>query len=156
MEKKTIYLLGVLMVLLGIASTLHFTFAFQELFQAHLNRYAKLFDRGLLGHCLYLDVMMFLYITSVLFKNFYYVVGGILILCFVEFGRELGLLASFISLVTEVSFHLMVWGGGSKFSTISLFLFFVGVSIPFVFIHFLTRRSTIECFKNRKIIQQIK
>ena len=149
MEKKTVYLLGVLMVLLGIVSTLHFTFVFQELFQTHLSRYANLFNRGLLARCLYLDVMMFLYITSILFKNFYYVVGGVLILCFVEFGRDLGLLASFISLVTEVSFRLMIWREGSKFSASGLFLFFVGVSIPFVFIHFLTRKSTIECFKNR-------
>lgn len=149
MEKKTVYSIGLLMILVGIVSTLHFTLIFQGLFQSHLSRYSKLFDRGLMGRCLYLDVMMFLYITSVLFKNFYYVLGGILIVCFVEFGRELGLLASFIALVTEISFHLLRWEGSPGFSIMGFLLFIIGIAIPLFFIYFLTRHALVECLKNR-------
>ena len=149
MKRKTVYLLGLVMILIGIISTFQFIFVFQELFQNHLNRYSKLFERGLVTRCLYLDVMMFLYMISMLFKNFYYVVGVVCILYLIEFGRELGLLASFISLVTDVS-SLMYWGGGSKFLGEGPFLNFIGILISLIFIYFLTRGSMVECFRSRR------
>lgn len=151
MKKETIYLLGALMIGVGLLSTLHFTFVFQGLFQTHLARYGALFDKGRVGHCLYMDVMMFLYIASFLFKNLYYVIGGILVLCLAEFGRELGLLASFIALITEVSLRLVNLASGSSEATPffigNLVFFFISIAIPTLFIFFLTRKPIMEYLK---------
>jgi len=155
MKKETVYALGLLMVLAGVLSTLHFVFYLQGFFKVYLNRYGHLFNKGLLGRCLFLDILMFLYISSILFKNFYYVIGGILILCFVEFGRELGLFASLIGLITEVSFCLvrfLVPDPSSQAPTVvnTFFFFCIGVAIPLIFIYFLTQKTTVQYLKNRE------
>ncbi|MBI4437308.1 MAG: hypothetical protein HY590_07850 [Candidatus Omnitrophica bacterium] len=161
MKTKTIYLLGLVMVLLGALSTLQFTLRLQDLFQIYLTRYSHLFGKGLVGRCLYLDMMMFLYIASLLFKNLYYVIGGSLLLIplfrsFIEFGRELGLLASVIALVTEISSRLLYVGTASPdlssrasfLNAEGFFLFLIGFSMPLLFIYFLTRKTLIENLKS--------
>lgn len=152
--RRDITLLGLFMIGVGLLSTLHFGFQFQNLFQEYLKRYEFLFEKGLMGRCLSLDVMMFLYISSLLFKNFYYVIGGILFLYFVELGRELGLLASFIALLTEASFrltHLAMtdFSGGETFSLATPLLFLIGISIPLVFIYFLNHHTIKERLQSR-------
>ena len=155
MGKKRVYLIGCLMILVGIISTLHFILQIQQLFQFYLPHYKNLFDKGFVGQCLYLDAMMFLYIASLLFKNFYYVIGGVLILFFIEFGKELGVLASFIAFITEVSFYLVFWGitpseaiAFPTHSILFLLLFFlVGISIPTAFLFCFTRKAMVERLK---------
>ena len=154
MKKETVYVLGLLMVLTGILSTFHFVFYVQGLFKVYLHRYDHLFDKGLLGRCIFLDILMFLYISSILFKNFYYVIGGILILCFIEFGRELGLFASLIALITEVSFRLVRLSVPDPFTrapvVVNTFFFFcMGVAIPLIFIYFLTQKTMVAHLKEK-------
>ena len=152
MKKQTIILLGVAMILIGLLSSFHFFTRLQGLFQSHLSHYSRLFEKGQTVRCLYLDITMFLYIASLLFKNLYYVMGGVMILFFTEFGRELGLLGAVIGLVTEVSFRLMFWVGSdpsvvTPFSITPFFLFLIGISIHITFFYLLTRRPMVENLK---------
>ncbi|MFH1857386.1 MAG: hypothetical protein ABH845_00565 [Candidatus Omnitrophota bacterium] len=149
MKKGTIYLLGFLMIGAGVLSSLFFTLKLQHLFQDHLTWYGNLFEQGRVSRCLYLDTITFLYIASILFKNFYYIMGGILILFLIEFGRELGLLAALIGFVTETSFRLMQmvvadFSAVQPFSMIPLFLFLTGVSIHVAFFYVLTRKPMVQ------------
>ena len=161
MKRNTVTLLGLVMILLGVLSSLQFTLRLQDLFKIYLVRYSHLFGKGLMGRCLYLDMMMFLYIASLLFKNLYYVIGGALIIVplfrsFIEFGRELGLLASVIAFVTEISSRLLYVGtespGLSSQTTVvspeGLLPFLIGFAIPLAFIYFLTRRALVENLKS--------
>jgi len=106
-------------------------------------------------------MMMFLYIASLLFKNLYYVLGGALIVVplfrsFIEFGRELGLLASIIALVTEISSRLLDVGTVSPGLSPQAALgspegflpFVIGFAVPLVFIYFLTRKALVENLKS--------
>lgn len=153
MKKEKIYLLGGLMVGSGLLSTFFFISRLQDLFQDHLDRYSQLFHKGLMGECLYLDILMYLYIASILFKNLYYVLGGSLLLCFLEFGREVGLLASLIGFVTEASFRLVTWAINQSFtvpfSLVPLLLFLMGISIHYAFFYFLTRKTLVESLKHK-------
>ncbi len=158
MSKQKIMLLGLGMAVAGIFSSVSFVSRIQELFQIYLGRYHQLFQEGKTVYCLYLDTMMFLYVSSILFKNLYYVIGGVLIVSFVEFGRELGLLGSFIALVTEMSFRLMQLAASNPsvtqpFSMAPFLLFIVGVAVPALFIYLLTRRSILESLKAKSLPQ---
>lgn len=154
MKKKIVYLLGILMILIGIASTLRFIWHLQDLFRVHLVRYADLFERGSVNRCLYLDVTLFLYVSTILFKNLYYILGGILLLYWIDLGRELGLLASFIGIITEMSFRILPWmaltpSALTAVSISSFFVFLQGISIPLIFIYLLSQKDTKELLKAR-------
>ncbi len=142
------------MIATGVFSTYQFSSSIQALFQTTVKGYGIFFEKGELLRCLYVDAMTFLYISSILFKNLYYVVGGIFILTFAEFGRQLGIFASCIALVTEISARLLSAGIGEVAVvtplavSLSGFLFLViGLSPPLFLIFLLTRKTVAENFK---------